>query len=386
MKKTFTLLMIIMMLLCCFGASAEQDTGIYALMTIPYDMFYAAETTGGQYDSVSSATKVKPLMMEYAGGSFHFMPDGREITGVIFPVYAESEAMLQSYGGTEVTDDTTITITVNDNGKQITMTYKGADALFESFPFSYYRLSEAPAVYKVLNADSSFGPMQGLEVAVEGTVSLVSDPYAQVCLSVEGMGDLLSQLDVNAVVISARDGTRVGMRHLENIWLKTVSRIVLGKNERRTFAVMSGSVNRRTEWLFGRIAAKEAVRRFLQRHCRARWTDADIEIWAVEPENAAILAGGNVGTHLQMGIGDGLIPDTLNQKIYSEICIISDEEALRTSKELAAKEGIMCGISSGTNVAAAIKLARKLGKGKRVITVLPDTAERYFSTPLFEGE
>ena len=137
MKKTFTLLMIIMMLLCCFGASAEQDTGIYALMTIPYDMFYAAETTGGQYDSVSSATKVKPLMMEYAGGSFHFMPDGREITGVIFPVYAESEAMLQSYGGTEVTDDTTITITVNDNGKQITTTYKGADALFESFPFSY---------------------------------------------------------------------------------------------------------------------------------------------------------------------------------------------------------------------------------------------------------
>ena len=112
----------------------------------------------------------------------------------------------------------------------------------------------------------------------------------------------------------------------------------------------------------------------------------DIEIWAVEPENAAILAGGNIGTHLQMGIGDGLIPDTLNQSIYSQICIISDEEALRTSKELAAKEGIMCGISSGTNVAAAIKLARKLGKGKRVITVLPDTAERYFSTPLFEGE
>ena len=112
----------------------------------------------------------------------------------------------------------------------------------------------------------------------------------------------------------------------------------------------------------------------------------DIEIWAVEPENAAILAGGNIGTHLQMGIGDGLIPDTLNQNIYSEICIISDEEAIRTSRDLASKEGLMCGISSGTNVAAAIKLAKKLGKGKRVITVLPDTAERYFSTPLFDGE
>ena len=74
----------------------------------------------------------------------------------------------------------------------------------------------------------------------------------------------------------------------------------------------------------------------------------DIEIWAVEPENAAILAGGTVGTHLQMGIGDGIIPDILNQNIYK-----------------------------------ALKLAKKLGKGKTVVTVLPDTAERYFSTPLF---
>ena len=112
----------------------------------------------------------------------------------------------------------------------------------------------------------------------------------------------------------------------------------------------------------------------------------DITIWAVEPENAAILAGGNIGTHLQMGIGDGLIPKILNQNIYNDICIISDEEALRTSKDLAKKEGLMCGISSGTNVAAALKLAKKLGKGKTVVTVLPDTAERYFSTPLFENE
>ena len=110
----------------------------------------------------------------------------------------------------------------------------------------------------------------------------------------------------------------------------------------------------------------------------------DITIWAVEPENAAILAGGNIGTHLQMGIGDGLIPDNLNQKVYDDIYIVTDEEAIQTAKDLASKEGIMCGISSGTNVAAAIKLAKKLGKGKTVVTVLPDTAERYFSTPLFE--
>ncbi len=110
----------------------------------------------------------------------------------------------------------------------------------------------------------------------------------------------------------------------------------------------------------------------------------DITIWAVEPENAAILAGGNIGTHLQMGIGDGLIPDNLNQNVYDDIYIVTDEEAIQTAKDLASKEGLMCGISSGTNVAAALKLAKKLGKGKTVITVLPDTAERYFSTPLFE--
>ena len=107
-------------------------------------------------------------------------------------------------------------------------------------------------------------------------------------------------------------------------------------------------------------------------------------IWAVEPENAAILAGGSIGTHLQMGIGDGLIPENLNQSIYDEVCIISDEEAIRTAKDLARLEGLMCGISSGTNVAAAIRLAEQLGPGKRVVTVLPDTAERYFSTPLFD--
>lgn len=112
----------------------------------------------------------------------------------------------------------------------------------------------------------------------------------------------------------------------------------------------------------------------------------DIEIWAVEPENAAILAGGSIGTHLQMGIGDGIVPDILNTEIYNDICIVTDEEALEMAKRLAREEGILCGISAGTNVVAAVKLAAKLGSGKTVVTVLPDTAERYFSTPLFAGE
>ena len=107
-------------------------------------------------------------------------------------------------------------------------------------------------------------------------------------------------------------------------------------------------------------------------------------IWAAEPENAAILSGGSIGTHVQMGIGDGLIPGILDTSVYDDICIITDDEAINTSRELTRKEGMMCGISSGTNVACAIKLAKKLGAGKTVVTVLPDTAERYFSTPLFE--
>lgn len=110
----------------------------------------------------------------------------------------------------------------------------------------------------------------------------------------------------------------------------------------------------------------------------------DIRIWAVEPEHAAILSGGSIGTHLQMGIGDGLIPANLDKEIYDEICIVTDEEALTMSRRLASEEGLMCGISSGTNVVAAVRLARVLGPGKRVVTVLPDTGERYFSTELFE--
>lgn len=110
----------------------------------------------------------------------------------------------------------------------------------------------------------------------------------------------------------------------------------------------------------------------------------DIVIWAVEPEHAAILSGGSIGTHLQMGIGDGLIPENLNMDIYEDICIVTDEEALDVSKRLAREEGLLCGISSGSNVAAAMRLAKKLGPGKRVVTILPDTGERYYSTELFE--
>ena len=110
----------------------------------------------------------------------------------------------------------------------------------------------------------------------------------------------------------------------------------------------------------------------------------EINIWAVEPKNAAILSGGSIGTHLQMGIGDGLIPKNLNTQIYEHIDIVTDEEAIETSRRLIREEGILCGISSGTNVTAALRLAKELGEGKTVVTVLPDTGERYFSTVLFD--
>ena len=110
----------------------------------------------------------------------------------------------------------------------------------------------------------------------------------------------------------------------------------------------------------------------------------NMKIVAAEPENAAILSGGGIGSHIQMGIGDGIIPPILDQTIIDEIVTVSDEDALDTTRRLAKEEGILCGISSGTNVFVALKMARELGKGKRVVTVLPDTGERYFSTILFD--
>ena len=110
----------------------------------------------------------------------------------------------------------------------------------------------------------------------------------------------------------------------------------------------------------------------------------EMEIWAVEPQNSAILSGGNIGTHLQMGIGDGLIPENLDMTVYNNIAIVTDEKAISTTRRLIREEGILCGISSGTNVAAALRMAKMLGKGKTVVTVLPDTGERYFSTQVFD--
>lgn len=110
----------------------------------------------------------------------------------------------------------------------------------------------------------------------------------------------------------------------------------------------------------------------------------NMKIWAIEPQNAAVLSRGHIGSHLQMGIGDGLIPGNLDMGIFDDVAIVTDQEAIQTAQRLIREEGILCGISSGSNVTVALRMAKELGAGKTVVTILPDTGERYFSTQLFD--
>jgi cysteine synthase A len=111
-----------------------------------------------------------------------------------------------------------------------------------------------------------------------------------------------------------------------------------------------------------------------------------IKVIAVEPEASPVISGGKPGPHKLQGIGAGFIPEVLNKNIIDEVIKIADEDAFITARKLASQEGILVGISSGAAVNAALQMAKKLGKGKRVVVVAPDTGERYLSTALFKEE
>ncbi|SHF50458.1 cysteine synthase [Caldanaerobius fijiensis DSM 17918] len=108
-------------------------------------------------------------------------------------------------------------------------------------------------------------------------------------------------------------------------------------------------------------------------------SNSNIKVYAVEPETSAVLSGEKPGPHRIQGIGAGFIPQTLDRNVVDEVIKVNDQKAFEMSLRLAREEGILCGISSGANVLAAIQVAQQLGKGKRVVTVLPDTGERYLS-------
>jgi cysteine synthase A len=112
----------------------------------------------------------------------------------------------------------------------------------------------------------------------------------------------------------------------------------------------------------------------------------DALVFAVEPAASPVLSGGSPGKHKIQGIGAGFVPSVLNTKIYDEVIRVTDDDAAETARQLSLKEGLLCGISSGAAMWAALKVAKKLGKGKKVVVILPDRGERYLSTKLFETE
>ena len=226
MKKLISMLLIAAML-CSLGAAGAFAEGSTAedgdvLMNIPYAKFYDAEITDAStIDAVSSSTLMKPRTAGLSGGSYHVDPAGSDISGVVFPVYVEDMSVLASLGGNEMTEESSVTITVINKGQESTTTFAGADALFEAPDYSWYVLSETPAAYKVMNADGSFGAIQAETTAIDGSASFVYDRHADLVITVSGADDILADQNISGVVLTADDGTKVGLRHIANLWRKT---------------------------------------------------------------------------------------------------------------------------------------------------------------------
>ena len=201
----------------------DAQKEVYVLMNIPYADFYKADGVTGA-DTVSSATKQK-TRASLASGSYHVNSDGSDITGVTFPVKISDASVLGKY--TQVTDESEVTITTNIKGKENTVTYKGQDALFESASYSYYTLSDTPSYYKeaTVNADGSlsFSEVKGTEPTTltnATTEFSTSSRYGDYQLDITSE-DLKNVNTVYGVVVSTKEGSSYGLRHVENIWKKT---------------------------------------------------------------------------------------------------------------------------------------------------------------------
>ncbi len=201
----------------------DAQKEVYVLMNIPYADFYKADGVAGA-DAVSSATKQK-TRASLAAGSYHVNSDGSDITGVTFPVKISDASVLEKY--TQVTDESEVTITTNIKGKENTVTYKGQGALFESASYSYYTLSDTPSYYKEATVNED-GSLSFSEVKGEGPTTLTnaktefstSSKYGDYQLDITSE-DLKNVNTVYGVVVSTKEGSSYGLRHVENIWKKT---------------------------------------------------------------------------------------------------------------------------------------------------------------------
>lgn len=224
MKKLLSVLLALALLLSLSavspGAAAAENSPVYVLMNIPYGEFYEGEGVSG-VDAVSSATLNKPRTGTLAGGSYHVNTDGSDITGLIYPVEITDPSLLQ--GLKQITDDSSVEITVTNRGQTVTTTYSGADALFESESYSYYVLSEKPAFYKTMTVSEgvrSFSPVQGQISQVDGASGSLSLParHAEVEIALSGTTGINQGDKISAVVLTFDDGGKMGLKHIENLW------------------------------------------------------------------------------------------------------------------------------------------------------------------------
>ena len=223
MKKLLSILLALCLCAALMVPAMAEDKGAYVLMNIPYADFYAAESDVA-VDAVTSATLMKPRAGALVGGSYHVDPEGSDISGVIFPVYVEDTSVLADLGGVEITDESSVEITVTLRGEEQTATYAGKDALFEAPSYSWYALDEQPALYKTLTVGDApaFGAVNGEAEAVEADASIVYDRHADIVVKVDGLDEILGEdTSVSGIVLVADDGTRVGLQHLAGFWRRT---------------------------------------------------------------------------------------------------------------------------------------------------------------------